>query len=560
MSEVRQLLDEYSRSGSEAAFQEVVARYLNLVYSTALRLVNGDSHLAEDVTQKVFADLARMAGTLAQEVMLGGWLHRHTCFVASKTIRTERRRQAREQQAVLMNDLNQPSEADLAALRPVLDEAINQLGSTDRQAILLRFFEQRDFRSVGDALGSNEEAARKRVNRALDKLRSRLKRRGISLSGPALGAVLLAHAVNAAPAGLLLGITTSALATVASGGGTALTILHLMSITKAQIGCIAAITLAFSIPLVFQHRAANELREENRALRADVNRMDTLAAENQRLSNLLAATRAPQAPPAKDQARELLKLRGEVGVLRKTAEDAVAEAAKPMEAPLSSISGNPEMHKMIRDQQKFGLEAIYKEFAHRANLTPETRDQLNNLLADHVMTNIEHITTVLREHKSPIEMEAVFTEQEARTTAEVKNLLGPEAYSQYQEYNRDLASYLTAEQFKAMLPGDKEAKEEQARKLHDLMRAESAKILAAQGLNPDYQTVPTLNFRNIASEAEGEKNIQLLDAIYDQVQAGAASFLTPEALAKFGEFRKLAINNNRLALTLNRKLMAPPSK
>jgi RNA polymerase sigma factor (sigma-70 family) len=560
MSEVGELLAEYARSGSETAFHEVVTRYLNLVHSTAVRLMNGDSHLAQDVTQKVFADLAKMAGGLSKDVMIGGWLHRHTCFIASKTMRTERRRQAREQEAMLMNELDQPSETHLAALTPVLDEAINQLGGPDRQAIVLRYFEQRDFRSVGDALGSNEEAARKRVNRALDKLRSILKRRGVTLSTTALGAALATHAVSAAPATLAIAITGSALATAASGGGTALTLLHIMSITKFQVGVIAVITIALSAPLVVQHRRATQLQEENQALRTELEHTEALTSENQRLSNLLAKAQAPSAPVNKDQAREVLKLRGEVGALRRTADDAVAAATKSTESPLTGITANPEMQQMLRDQQKLGLGMIYKGFGDRAKLAPEKLDQLNNLLADHVMTNINHITAVLREGKSPQEMDRVFAQQEAETNEQVKNLLGPQDYAKYQEYNRDLASYLTAEQFKAMLPGDKETKNAQAKQLHDLMREETDKALAARGLAPDYQTVPTLNFRNIASEEEGEKNIQLLDSIYAQVQAGAEAFLSPEGLEKFAEFRKLAVNNNRLALSVNRKLMAPPSK
>src|SRR6185503_12545533 len=201
-------------------------------------LVNRDAHLAEDVTQRVFADLAKMAGSLSRDVMVGGWLHRHTCYIASKTMRGEQRRQAREQKAALMNELDQPSESDIAALSPVLDEAINKLGSTDRAAIVLRFFEQREFKDVGEALGSNEEAARKRVNRALDKLRVILARRGVTLSAVGLGSVLSASAVSAAPASLLFGVTSSAMATAAAGGGTALTILHIMSITKFQAGVI----------------------------------------------------------------------------------------------------------------------------------------------------------------------------------------------------------------------------------------------------------------------------------------------------------------------------------
>src|SRR5437773_11765708 len=127
MTESQQLIEEYARNGSEAAFRELVARYINLVYSTALRLVVGDIQLAEDVTQTVFVHLSRQAHKLSHDLMLGGWLHRHTCYVASKTMRRERRRQARERQAALMNSLQDHSEANLEKLAPILDEAINQL-------------------------------------------------------------------------------------------------------------------------------------------------------------------------------------------------------------------------------------------------------------------------------------------------------------------------------------------------------------------------------------------------------------------------------------------------
>src|SRR5271154_5141213 len=105
MTETQELVADYVKHGSEAAFRELAARYLDLVYSTAVRLTGGDTHLAEDVTQTVFVDLARLAKGLSSDVRLGGWLHRHTCFVAAKTLRAERRRQAREQQAVAMNAL-----------------------------------------------------------------------------------------------------------------------------------------------------------------------------------------------------------------------------------------------------------------------------------------------------------------------------------------------------------------------------------------------------------------------------------------------------------------------
>src|SRR6266550_3015670 len=153
MTDSQRLLKDYAENGSEPAFRQLVSRYVDLVYSAAVRLVAGDTHLAEDVAQTVFMDLSRQARTLSKSVMLGGWLHRHTCFVAAKIIRSNRRRQFRERQAVEMNAQQDHSAANFAQVASLLDEAINQLGAQDRAAILLRFFEQLDLRAVGEALG-----------------------------------------------------------------------------------------------------------------------------------------------------------------------------------------------------------------------------------------------------------------------------------------------------------------------------------------------------------------------------------------------------------------------
>src|SRR5215471_1489457 len=142
MTDSRTLLAEYVASGSEAPFRELVERYINLVYSTARRLVNGDAHLAQDVTQMVFVDLARKARDLSSEVMLGGWLHQRTFHVATTLMRAERRRQARERKAFEMNSRENSPVNTFAQVSPALDEAVLQLNSGDRKAILLRFFEQ----------------------------------------------------------------------------------------------------------------------------------------------------------------------------------------------------------------------------------------------------------------------------------------------------------------------------------------------------------------------------------------------------------------------------------
>jgi RNA polymerase sigma factor (sigma-70 family) len=562
MTDSHQLLTEYAQAGSEAAFRELVARYVDLVFSAASRLVNQDPQLAEDVTQIVFADLARMARSLSPKVMLGGWLHRHTCFVASKAMRAERRRRIREQQAVEMNATPDHSEAELAQVAPILDDAINALGAEDRAAILLRFFEQRDFNAVGQALGSTEEAARKRVNRALDKLQSLLKNRGVALSAAGLGAVLGAKAVMAAPAGLAVGIATTALAGTTGSTISTLTVLKIMSMTKLKIGvAIVAIAAAATVPFVIQHNNKARLQQENEALRQQAARAEQLAAENQKLADQLAQAKGPGPTPAptNDNSREVLRLRGEVGKLR---QEQATEASHRTNGPsaLSSLTSSPEMQKAIRDQQKMGMGMIYKDFGKKANLTTEQTEKLNDLLADHVMSNIDQITSVLKDGKTPAEIDKAFTEQDAVLQEKVQALLGPEAYGQYQDYTRNLASYLTSEQFKPMLTGDDTAKDKTAKQLYQVMQEETQVALAKNGLNADFQTVPVLNFRNIASEDEADKNLKLLQDIYDQVTVRASSFLSADELKKFDDFKAKAISNNRMGLTMNRKLMAPGGK
>ena len=558
MTDAQQLLAQYVATSSETAFRELVARYVDLVYSAAVRLTNGDTHLAEDVAQTVFADLARMAHTFSREVMLGGWLHRHTCFVASNTMRSERRRQARERQAVEMNALEDHSAANLALLAPILDEAVNQLSPEDRAAILLRFFEQHDFRSVGEALGSNEEAARKRVDRALDKLHSLLKVRGVALSGAALATTLAAHSVTAAPAGFAMTISTVALASAATSVGTSLTVLQIMSMTKLKVGIITAVVAAgVAIPWVMQHQAQTRLTEANEALGQQTRRSGELAAENQRLARLASQTTSTPVV-TNGPSLELLRLRGEVTRLRQEVASERASTNGP--SALSGIKADPAMWKAIREQQKMGMAAIYKDFSKRLNLPPEQAEKLNDLLADNVMENIDHITAVLRDGITPAEMEPVFAGQEAAMLEKIQALLGPDSLAQYQEYTRRLGSNITAEQFKGMLTGDKAEQEAKARQLYQVMLEETQQTLANAGLPADFQMVPMLNFRNIASEAEGEKNLKLIDDIFERVAAKSGAFLTPEDVGKFGEFRKSAINANRMSLTMNRKMMSPRSK
>src|SRR6185295_1479860 len=186
------LLHRYAHERSQAAFEELVRRYLDLVYAAALRRLGGDGHRAADVAQVVFATLARDAASLAHHAVLAGWLYAATRNAALNILRGEERRRTREQEAYRMQELNSSEEsgADWQKLRPVLDSAMDELDERDREAVLLRFFQGRPFADVATVLRVSEDAARKRVDRALEKLRGRLLQRGIATTAAALGATL----------------------------------------------------------------------------------------------------------------------------------------------------------------------------------------------------------------------------------------------------------------------------------------------------------------------------------------------------------------------------------
>ena len=214
-----ELLTQYANHRDEATFAELVRRHLDHVYSTALRLVNGDTQLAEDVSQLVFADLARRAGTLTDCQALSSWLHTSARFAAAKLVRTEQRRRQREQAAVAMPSTTSHAEPDWERVRPILDETIADLNAADRDALLLRYFEKKPFAEVGSALGLSENSARMRVDRATDKLRTRLAARGITSTMLALASALARQIVTPAPSTLGARVVTQALAGVGAATG-----------------------------------------------------------------------------------------------------------------------------------------------------------------------------------------------------------------------------------------------------------------------------------------------------------------------------------------------------
>jgi len=322
MNDDAQLLRRYAEDRSESAFGELVSRHIDLVYSAALRLVAGDTHLAQDVAQTVFADLARKARALSRHEVLTGWLYQATRYAASKAVRTERRRAVREKEAVAMQELS--SDANWEQLQPVLDEAMGRLGAKDRDAVLLRYFERKELRAVGDALGTSEEGARKRVGRALERLRRYLTGRGVTLSTATLATVLTGSAVQAAPAALAGAISTTVIAGVATAAaGSTFTLLNLMSMTKLKAGILsAAVVVVAGTSVVVQQQNVSRLRADNEMLRQKSQQLEQLRAENEPLAKLKVD--ADELERLRGDRAELMRLRGEVGLLRSDLKNAVS--------------------------------------------------------------------------------------------------------------------------------------------------------------------------------------------------------------------------------------------
>jgi len=253
MIEDAELLRRYAEDRSEGAFAELVKRRVGLVYSVAVRQCGGDAQLAEDVTQKVFTDLARKAGELAARPVLSGWLYRSAQFAASDVVRSERRRRAREEANALMDEstvgnADAGTAADWEKLRPVLDEALAELGEQDRDAVALRFLEEKSFAEIGRRLELSEDAVRKRVSRAVEKLQGLLARRGVTSTEAALALVLANQAAATVPAGLAASVTSGALAGGGFAAAAGFSILTLMSTTKFTGGMVAvAVMLGASL-------------------------------------------------------------------------------------------------------------------------------------------------------------------------------------------------------------------------------------------------------------------------------------------------------------------------
>jgi RNA polymerase sigma factor (sigma-70 family) len=338
-----ELLRDYAASGSEAAFRELMRRYADFVYSAALRQVE-NPEAARDVTQIVFTNLARKAASLRADIILVGWLCRSARLAALDQLRRERRRQHWERQAMEERQGVSEDSNDWAVIRPVLDEALGSLSRKDRDALLLRFFRNESLLLVGETLGVTEDAAQKRVSRALGKLRDFLSGRGITTSTAALSAALAASAVQTAP-GDLCGSLAATVLSEAGAGKTVAAFSKIFTLTKMKHAIITLGLTAVAVGLTYQLAAT---KHQIRALRATAEQqseeMRALRAGNEQF-----AGQANELKRLRDEAKDVLRLRAEIARLRQEQ----AALKKPAGQAAQTETNSPAKERSVHIAARF---------------------------------------------------------------------------------------------------------------------------------------------------------------------------------------------------------------
>jgi RNA polymerase sigma factor (sigma-70 family) len=434
-----QLLREYAEGGSEPAFREIVTRHTDFVYSAALRQVES-SDLARDVAQSVFTDLARKARPLADKMAEGsslvGWLYRSTRFAALNQLRDDRRRLARERLAMEQLITDSETAPDWEGVRPVLDEAMADLSDEDREALLLRFFKNHDFRAVGHALGVSDDAAQKRVSRAVERLREMFAKRGVTIAASGLITVISANAVQAAPVGLAVSIATAALAGVTIASTATATATKTVATTTLQKTVAAALAVAVGAG-IYEAKQSADARSQARALQQQqaplAEQIEQLRKERDDATNRLAAI-TDERPKAKADTRELLKLRGEVALLRK---ELAQSKAKSPEQP--DESARKKMYRLLIAKQKIAwtndaLEEVDNVKA-KLGLSAEQAEAMREVFLAGIDSNVE-IQLAQTEGMSQAEAHKQFAKLAREQKQAIGAVLAPSQQAAYEQLKK----------------------------------------------------------------------------------------------------------------------------
>jgi hypothetical protein len=452
--------------------------------------------------------------------------------------RTEQRRAAREQEANTMNELlhDDTPPPDWSQLSPVIEDALHELSETDRHAILLRFFQNKSLNEVGAGLNLTENAARMRVERALDKLRGQLARRGITTTAAALAAVVSANAVQAAPAGFAATISTAAIAGSTIHASTLIAATKTIAMTALQKTIIAsALALAAGTGIYAVHQSSQlrgqiqTLQQERTPLTAQIQRLEQ--ERNQATQQLAALGEENARLKSGQTAAELLKLRGQVGVLR---QQATANGAKtePPTSGLAKMMSDPAMKEYIRQAQMEKMRSMYADLFKELKLTPEQTDKFLQLSVDKAQAYLAK--AVAPAQGTPDQAAA---EPAKERENQLQTLLGDAGFARYNEYSDEIPARTTVSLLKGQL-GENPLNDEQSARLLQVVKSEPSDLTAGIMGAPDKAF--------LGSQADIDSFLEKVAGSNQRIEQQAASFLAPDQLATLNTVLTNAVNTRKL--------------
>jgi RNA polymerase sigma factor (sigma-70 family) len=538
-----ELLREYALDHSEEAFASLVSRYVDMVYSTALRQV-GNHHQAEEVAQAVFVILARKAAALSSATVLAGWLFRTTRLTAANHLRAEIRRTRREQEAFMQSNLNEERGDLWREVAPLLNDAIAGLRERDRNAIVLRFLQGKDYKSVAAAMGATEEAAQMRVGRALEKLRRLFAKRGVVLTATALGGVMAAHGIQAAPLGLAASVTVGALqgttlaaSTMTLAKGT----LNIMAWTKLKLAVGAGVVIL----LAYQYRQntvqAQRLvaaRETLQGARSGFAAQESRVAELEQQANAITETR-------REQEQALAQLRARRAANAKAAAPGPAATRLPTTL-LAATMADPAARESLREQLVGNARNRWAPVVKELKLTDDVAEKLYRITADWGMKNVEAVVAFTEGRMAAEAAVQAGAEAEQGATNQVRSLVGVENAARLEEGGRSFPARSLADQFDHQL-GFFGLKAEQRQRLRELFATVPDEV--AQGLAGDF------TLRELVYPEELDQRFTREKEANQRILRQAAEFLEPnnvEALALMQAYNLAA--HQQTALQMLRKL------
>jgi RNA polymerase sigma factor (sigma-70 family) len=378
----RELLQEFVEGGSDMAFQSLVERHINLVFATAMRRLR-DAGGAQEITQNVFVALARKAAWLRGEVALAGWLHKTTVLESRQWWRGELRRKNREETAAALGTTMKTDDALLRSLAAVLDEGLMELRESDRQAVMLRYLEGRSHREVGSELGIGEDAARKRIDKALEQLTHFFQRRGYAVSAvTATAEALRGASAHAAPAGTAAAITKAA---VSAGGAASFGTLGIyfgkfMGLTKAQTAMICLVVAA--TPVAYEWRAAASARSEEKSLHKQLTQIgDQITIQQGALEQLQSRLRSTDFALGQVRAMAVASLaEPEAHLYLWDEKSDYVRVPKQMLTNLTLSARAPERGRQTEPPISIRNGALSKALAEALGVTPEEEARVRNEL------------------------------------------------------------------------------------------------------------------------------------------------------------------------------------